>query len=333
MSGRNSQVSRIYAVLDILEQAPQGLSVLEIWERLTDRGHEIGKRSVYRDLDALNQAGFPVFPSGDDGVKSRWKLERAARVTGYLMLSARELLALYLARASLTPLSSTPFFKDLEAIFDKIEDKLGGKQKGFLDELADEVHYQPGPKWGLGLDPDVLETVRACCSEQQELAVEYDSANSGQKRVRRLGPHYLYFAKGSIYLIAEDLEDKEVKVFGLPRMKNAEMLDRPYKAKVLDPGEFFQHSIGVFRGKDPIAVKICFSKKVAPFVRERGWHPSQQVVSKSDGTLEMKIEVTETPELVQWILGFGPDAEVLEPKGLRKRVAGEAQATADLYNE
>src|SRR5580692_3546813 len=113
MQGRNAQVARIYRILNLLEGSPHGLSACEIRERLTERDVEVSKRTVYRDLEALSDAGFPLFPldsvdGQSDQHATRWVLERSAKINQYLALSAQELFALYLARGMLVPLKNTP---------------------------------------------------------------------------------------------------------------------------------------------------------------------------------------------------------------------------------
>ena len=315
MAGRNSQIARLYCALDLLEQSPQGLTVDELWKGITSRGHDAGKRTVYRDLEALSAAGFPLFPKGepDSREENRWHLERNARVTDYLVLNARELLALYLAKGSLIPLKGTPFFGDLEIAFSKIEDKLGRSNQEYLNELEQEVKFQPSPKWGLGLDPDLLETVRAACTEGHQLRVSYLTAGSTEPRVRTLGPQYLYFYQSAIYLVAEDIGSAQIKVYALPRMKSAEMLPDPYEGQTISPETLFQHSIGIFQGSDPVEVRLGFSPQVAPYVQERSWHPSQRVVKKADGSIDLILEVAVTPELSQWVMSFGPNVKVESP--------------------
>ena len=326
MAGRNSQVSRIYAVLDILEGSPQGLSVAEIATRLADRGHHASKRTIYRDLEALNAAGFPLFPepTEENSKEARWHLENTRKIKQYLVVSSRELVALYFSKEILTPLKDTPFYTDLEQVFLKIEDKLGTRSLEFFKELSHEIRFEPGPRWGLGLDPYTLETVRACCSEKQILEVTYSSVSSGTKKTRRLGPHYLYFAKGSLYLVAEDLEDSVIKTFGIPRMVDAKMLDEPYTGTQLDPDELFKNTFGIFRASEPSEIKILFSARVAPYVKERRWHATQRLVSRGDGTILFSLEVGTSPELVQWILGFGAEATVIAPDGLKREIVEAA---------
>lgn len=335
MHGRNAQVARIYRILSILEGVPQGLTALELQERLNNRGHEVSKRTVYRDLEALSDAGFPLFPSdqGADECVTRWALERHGKVGQYLAFSSEELFALYLMRGLLSHLKSTPVHADFERAFAKIEDRLGKAHREYLSELAAGVRFEHAPGTGQSLDVELLETVRAACAEGQVLSVDYESVNSGTSKRRKLGPHYLYFAKGSVYLLAEDLESCATKLFALPRMRNAVMEDEPYQGKAAFPQKHFESSFGVFQGANPSPVKIRFAKTVAAFVKERHWHASQKAETLSDGTLEFTMTVGTTPELIQWVLGFGPEAQVLEPKDLRAAVATAIAKMADKYDQ
>jgi predicted DNA-binding transcriptional regulator YafY len=335
MSGRNSQISRIYALLNVLEGAPQGLTVAELTSRVNERGHEASKRTVYRDLEALSSAGFAVSPQGNpsDTNATRWVLERLTRIGQHFVLSSRELLALYIARGVLTPLKDTPFFQDLDATFKKIELRLGSKGCDYFTELAQEFRFEPGPRWGLGLDPDLLETVRACCAERQLLSVTYASANKQEKRSRRLGPHYLYFAQGSLYLVAEDMEEAKTKVFSVPRMSDAKMMDDAYEGKVTSPESYFDGTFGIFRGGTPVQVRLAFSPTITPFVRERRWHSSQTIVNRGDGSILLSLEVSITPELVQWVLGFGAEVNVIEPDELRSKIIFAAEGVLAQYQK
>jgi predicted DNA-binding transcriptional regulator YafY len=186
--------------------------------------------------------------------------------------------------------------------------------------------------WGLGVDPSVLDTVRAACSEGQMLSCVYASVSSKTKKARKLGPHYLYFAKGSLYLVGEEIETKVVKTFSIPRMSETEMLDEPYEGTKTDPEVHFRDSFGVFRGETPQEIVLSFSREMSSFIKERSWHPSQQIISKADGTIEMQIYVALTPELKQWIFGFGSQVLVLKPATLKEEIQAEAFQILKLYS-
>lgn len=334
MPGRNSQVARIYALLDILDGSGRGLTVVDLTSRLEDRGHSASRRTVYRDLEALEQAGFPLVAEGDgDSQAALWRLNRVARINEHLVLTSRELLALFLAKGVLTPLKDTPFYEGLDSVFKKLEERIGSRNQGFLGELSREITFEPGPRWGLGIDPDVLETLRSACAERHILKIRYASANSGQETDREIGPHYLYFGKGSLYIVAEDLGTHQVKVFAVPRVKNALMLEQEYEGSITDPAEFFDGTLGVFRAGQAVPVKIQFSSRISPYVRERRWHETQSIVSHANGSIVLSIDVAITPELTNWVLGFGAEAVVLEPLELKTELARVSGEVAKLYSK
>jgi predicted DNA-binding transcriptional regulator YafY len=88
---RNKQIARIYNLLIILEYAPHGLTVRSLCNRLNARGHEVGVRTVYRDLLALQSAGFPLAEHGTDADNAtRWILARRSKITEVAQITTAE---------------------------------------------------------------------------------------------------------------------------------------------------------------------------------------------------------------------------------------------------
>jgi hypothetical protein len=75
-------------------------------------------------------------------------------------------------------------------------------------------------------------------------------------------------------------------------------------------------------------VKVLFACSLARYIRDRLWHPTQKFHDLADGRLEMTLWVADTFEVRRWILGFGPEAEVLEPATLRDALRREAEVLA-----
>jgi predicted DNA-binding transcriptional regulator YafY len=135
-----------------------------------------------------------------------------------------------------------------------------------------------------------------------------------------------------MYLVAEDMGDRKVKTFSVPRISRARMLDESYDGKIVEPEELFASSLGVFRGEGPRAVMIDFTPSVGSYVRERQWHASQKVDLQGDGTTRLQLDVAITPDLIQWILGFGPHAMVQGPEELKEKLVAEARGLLARYN-
>jgi predicted DNA-binding transcriptional regulator YafY len=80
----------------------------------------------------------------------------------------------------------------------------------------------------------------------------------------------------------------------------------------------------IMRGK-PFTVELLFTKPTAAWVKDRIWHPSQQIATLKDGRLRMTLQVADTRELVGWILSFGSGVRVIKPETLREKVREEAR--------
>lgn len=114
-------------------------------------------------------------------------------------------------------------------------------------------------------------------------------------------------------------------------MSDASMLDESYDKQAIDPGEYFKSAFGIFKGGPAQAVKLEFAPSIAPFIKERGWHPTQKIVSKGDGSILFEMEVSLTHEVIQWVLGFGSGVKVIEPMELRKQVLERARSIELMY--
>jgi predicted DNA-binding transcriptional regulator YafY len=331
---RNQQVTRIYAVLALLETHPEGLQAKELWSNLELQRHKVSKRTVYRDLEALEAAGFPVVRQGE-GSAEIWKIDSGTKVGRYLTLSARELLGLYFARGLFSPLRGSSIYPDLEAVFEKLEKYLGTQARAHLEEISKEISFQPKVYESQNLSNEVVDTVRAAITEGHVLKCVYWSAHRGVSGVRRLGPHSMLYSKGALYLIAEDLESSEIKLFALSRLSNPELCEEEYSAERFDPGEWLSGSIGVFRtpNSKPVDVCIRFSREIAPYICDRVWHSTQKLTAQADGGVELVMSVAITPELVRWITGFGGAASALGPERLRVAVRSELELAIMAYKD
>ncbi len=77
---------------------------------------------------------------------------------------------------------------------------------------------------------------------------------------------------------------------------------------------------GVHWGTEEINVVILFSKRVADYVRERIWHPSQAITEHNNGEVSLKLTVNHLLELKRWILSWGNEAAVLAPDALARDI-------------
>src|SRR5439155_12010726 len=73
-------------------------------------------------------------------------------------------------------------------------------------------------------------------------------------------------------------------------------------------------------------VKIRFSPWQARYIQERTWHPTQKIEAQPDGSIILTLKVADLGEVKRWLIGFGSEAEALEPIDLRRQIVDECSA-------
>src|SRR5882672_5822341 len=114
---RNAEVIRQWTILREIETARgSGVTIDELAALCA-----VTTRTIRRDLQALEEAGFPLFDdrSNEDG-KTRWRMNGQAFKGLSAGLTVSALCALYFSRTLLESLSGTPFRDDVESAFDKL---------------------------------------------------------------------------------------------------------------------------------------------------------------------------------------------------------------------
>lgn len=102
------------------------------------------------------------------------------------------------------------------------------------------------------------------------------------------------------------------------------------------PDNFNFHQVtssrfGVHWGEAEEQVKIWFTPEAAPYVLERKWHPSQDIIHNNDGSITLSLTVNHLLELKRWVLSWGKDARVLGPEALIQDIQSDIESMAGAY--
>jgi predicted DNA-binding transcriptional regulator YafY len=295
------------------------------------REMECSERTIWRDLQDLEAAGFLLSGQKEEG------RSRVGFVEGYqyhlpLPLSYSELIFLYLSKGYLQSLQGTPLQEPCGSFFARIQTGLSAPMIQFLKEVEAAIPTQ-GPRTQADLAGNpLIEQITQAIMDRQTLEIDYHSASRGKVKSRKIDPYRLWYQESCLYLIAYCHLRQKVLVFIMDRIRAA----RPTLETFALPErfhfeEYVKESFGQLIQGEVMRVQILFSANQARWVGERIWHPSQKMQYQLDGSLLMSLEVADTLELKRWILGFGQEAEVLEPKELRQAIRKEAEALLDKY--
>lgn len=322
---RGDQLGRQWKIIRALIAARQGKSVSDLSETI-----ECHPRTVYRDLEALQTAGFPLYTEKTGG-KKVWSLMDTVKHQMPIPLSLTELMALYFSRNMMRVLENTVFFDSLESFFKKIKTMLPPEYIRYLEQLEDSVAVGQAPYKPYGRYREVISTVNEAVLERRYVDMTYYAMGRRKKTRRRVAPYRLWFVDGTLYLVGYCQLRKDIRVFVIDRIRTLRLTGEHFEIPDnFNFNAFTRSRFGVFSGR-PVHIRIWFSVDIAGYIKEKIWHPSQKIDALKDGSVVLELDVAGTRDIKAWILNWGSKAIVLEPAALRAEIRAEAETMAGQY--
>lgn len=335
---RNEQLIRQHKLLQILERFRFGRTLVELRDDLVD---ELGltslhTRSVRRDLEALQSAGFDV--GVEDAQRGRvWKLGPLFRGSHKITASATELIALSLGRDLLHPLAGTPFWLGIESFWNKIQESLPSSVWNHYEKYRQVLLVLGLPAKSYAKHQGVLKTVNRSILEHRIVEIDYKTLGQDKPSVRRIKPYAIAFYHGSLYIIADAAKangDKDsIRHLKLDRFHKATALDEWFKPRPdFQLERHLRESIGIFGGSKARTFKIKISAYAAPWIEEDPWHPEQTIKRHADGSLTLTVRAAHDLDIIPRVLQLGAEAEIVSPASCRKAIAKTVSDLHERYN-
>ncbi|MEM9443820.1 MAG: WYL domain-containing protein [Verrucomicrobiota bacterium] len=289
---------------------------------------EVAAKTIQRDIDFMrDQLCLPI-----EYNQKKFGYYYTEAVTSFptVQVSEGELVALYVAQKAMAQYRGTVFEKPLQAAFHKL-----------TDGLRDQVSFELG-HWdsffsfhSLGTtvaDLELFERLSTAVTQSREISFLYKKLSAQENELRHVQPYHLASIDNQWYLFAFDLDRSEIRTFALPRIESVELGSQTFTiAEDFSISEMLKNSFGVFSGQQTYEVRIAFDSWASRLIQERLWHPSQNIISLADNSLELTLTINSLPEIERWILSWGPHAKVLEPKELKDSILKSLSNMQNLY--
>jgi predicted DNA-binding transcriptional regulator YafY len=305
-------------------QSPAGIAVDDAARKL-----DCAVRTIWRDLRVLEQAGFPLYDDkSGDGRRSTWKLEEKFTLGLPVKLTLAETAALLMSRELLRPAGAQALGTAVTSAFDKIGRVLSRDARQLLDQMRESIGVRAVGAKLQAPAAKHLALIQRAMLECRRLDMRYYSMSRDEENRRQVDPYHLTVYDGGFYLVGYCHSRKAERIFAVERIRELRMLALRFTVRSgFHAEEYLKHAWGIIKG-EIVPVKVIFSHGVARYIRERLWHPTQRFREQPDGRLEMSLRVADTLEVRRWILGYGPEVELVEPAGLRETLRRDAELLA-----
>lgn len=292
------------------------------WLRAEDLAaiFEISKRTIYRDMNALTEAGIPIVASPGQGF---------ALVEGYFLppvnLNADEAVVLLLGAGMMADSFDDDYQRAAQSAAAKIRAALPVAIVEAVDQLEERMYFVRSV--GQTTDLALLRRVRSAVVRQRRLRFTYHTRyaadDQAQANYREVDPYGLIHHEGKWYLVAYCHLRQGLRNFRLERIEGLETLPRSFER----PADF---TLRDQRDDRELVVRVLFDCTVARWVQEE---PSffQESVEEQGDDLLVTYRVRQFDEIAGWLLSWGSRVRVLEPPALRDHLASEAEAILANY--
>lgn len=307
---RGEQIARVLKLVHLLQGRGRTLQQLRAELGVT-------KRTVQRDIQVLEQTGFPV-TSEQHRRSIYWRLAYDPVLEGPLDLTQQERMALYFSRGLLKPLAGTPFFEAIESALAKIGAGISAPGHTLLHSFDSQIGIAAFGTKDFSRSREVIAALTRAIQHHFAVKITHATPQHHNAVEYRLNPYRLLYHQGGLYLIALDHAKDDLRTFAVERIRSV-VLTRsrftPPPPATLDGQQ--STAFQLIHG-EPQLVRIRFSPQQAPYIAERKWHESQTLEPQPDGSVILSLRVASLWEVKRWLYGWGVDAEVLEPKNWSK---------------
>jgi proteasome accessory factor B len=318
-----AKAQRLSRISYLLYRHPRGLTAAEL-----GRLCGVTSRTILRDLRDLEEMGVPL--CDDDCATPRYSV-----IEGYYLppvhLSLDDALALYLSARLLARYADNydPHVIDALAKLSTVlpEPIAAGVQATAGSLLA----RQPNDTFR-----QVLGVLAIGWAAGRRVRMRYLTAESDTERECVLCPYFIEpsLVGNATHVVGHASHVDALRTFKVERIVHAELLNESFEMPAdFDGPTLLNSAWGIMFGDETQEVVLRFAPAATRRVKETCWHPSQCLEDTPDGGCVLRLYVAHPAEMRYWILGWGPQVEVLAPADLRQIIIREVQGLRAVYGE
>lgn len=336
---RGGQIHRHLNLLRTLQTRGVGIPLAQLAQDF-----EVSERTIQRDLELLQELGFPVEHEDDEYGKRYWKMPKDFFKAGSLALSLTEALSLHLAERLCAALAGTHFAEGLDSILGKIRSLIPAPAHEYFSEASDTMHVRPFASTDYSGHRETIRILDEGIRDGRSVEITYRSLWRGDEYTTLYDPYGLVLHLDDLFLVGRSHRANALRVFKVTRILSALPTTKSFeKPEDFDLASLFRTGFGIVQSnREPIEIAVQFTGAAAAMVEERIWHDSQRLEwmpiepdlfseRETEDTLVATFHLAEVVEFKRWLKGFGDQALILKPDWLRTEVHDELLAAAARY--
>ncbi|WP_141433910.1 YafY family protein [Bacillus sp. 03113] len=298
------QINRLFEIVYLL------LNKKTITAKQLAEQFEVSIRTIYRDVDTLSAAGIPIYTN-------RGKGGGISLIDDFILnksiFSEKEQNEILIGLQSLSAVK----FPEIESVLTKLSLIFNKQGKNWI-----EVDFS---NWGSDdREREKFNLLREAILNKTVVAFDYFNAY-GEKMERMVEPLKLLYKGRSWYFHGFCRVKNDFRIFKITRVKNLSQLDETFEGE--PPDDIWDDLES--RSARKVTLVVRFDERIAYRLYDE-LDPAC-IQRNEDGSFTAMITFPEDEWVYGYILSYGPDAEVLEPKHIREIIKRKLEESLQKY--
>lgn len=312
--GINQKCKLLYILKFLYEESDElhPISTAEMIEKLSGVGIGAERKSIYDDINQLNDFGFDICINH-------------SRVNGGYYIGTRQFEVSELKLLVDSVLASRFIsLKKSRELIEKLEKTLSVSERTALKR---NVYVQNRVKTDNDSIYYVINDIYCAMQNNSKISFLYMDWNINKKKTARkdgaryvISPYALTIKEENYYLIAYDDKAEMIKHYRVDKIKDVQFLDESRAGndifKLFDVAEYTDKNFGMFSGEEEI-VSLRFRESFCGIIFDR-FGTEIFVRKENDGYVVARVNVNVSKQFYGWISSLGGDVEIVAPDKIRK---------------
>lgn len=312
MARSEKQKLKTMAVLDILRENTDdehGISMPEIIEKLDAMGITAERKSVYKDIEHLQEYGYEI--SGDK-VGGKYKYYLLDR--NFELPELKLLVDAVQASKFISEKRSNELIKKIESEASKHQAKELHRQVYVANRVKtdyESVYYN-------------IDDINLAINEDSQIEFDYYEWNLDKEMTMRenghkvnISPWALMWDDENYYMVAFDGESETIKHYRVDKIRHIKMTEEHRDGRLefdgFDMASYAKETFGMFTG-EPENVELEFDNSFIGVVLDR-FGKDIMIINKGD-KFRVHVDVNLSDQFFGWIMGLNDGVKIVGPENV-----------------
>ena len=308
------KIDRLIAIIMILLEREK-ISAKELADMF-----EVSPRTIYRDLDSINQAGIPVIatsgPGGGVEILKTYKVEKR-------LFSTSDIATLLMGLGSIQSNISS---NDIVNALAKVKGMVPPEKQKELSFRANQIKIDASPWLDGGELSGTIEIIKTAMEQRCLIRFDYRDIRN-HKSSREIEPYRLLLKGEDWYIQGYCITRNDFRTFKLLRMKNICILEQTFEARDF-PAERLDNI--QFNDNRLVTARLRIHEEIRDMIVARFGENCLTRDGPEHYIAEVHMPVDDLAS--RYLLGFGNKCVCIEPEAMREKMRGLSEEIYHLYH-